>query len=736
MIELLNRKLKIFFLTGFLILTHVSVVLCMTPAPIVYVAGDGSGDFNCDGKDDHTEINQALKFVTENPGYTTVYLKGPFTYVIDNTLLIGSNTILEGDSSAKIELVSNARWKASTPMIKENNFNSHDITIRGFTIDGNREGNTNVISGKDYYNLIHLSDCQNINVYDMNLTNNHGDGLKTDNCSNIKFYNNEAYSLGHDALYTSTCSNVEAYNNNVACRTNSGLRIYNTNHVSIHDNIITSQADGGEGIEIQKYGSLDMDDIEVYNNIIYETDLAGILVFGLGTYNTSSANVHIHHNHIYDTGTDSKDKVIGGVLSEGFNALIENNVIDGVYGTGIVQKSAYSSAPEGSEYVITVRNNIITNTRTSAGVGNGSGICNLLADTHSFVLQNNCFYNNTGGDYVDVQASPSDIAADPQYADRDKHDYHLKSNAGRWNGSCWVNDNISPCIDAGDPSLDYSNEPEPNGNRINIGPDGNTRHASKTELYVSTPILPTANFNTNVTSGYTPLSIQFIDSSQNTNVWKWNFGDSTNSTQKNPVHTYSAAGNYTVMLTVSNANGTDSKTATINVKTVLQKPVASFSASPITGNSPMKVTFSDKSTGTPTNWKWSFGDGTTSTDKNPTHTYSGAGKYTVGLTVTNAAGSNSVTKSSHINVATALKAPVASFSASSTSGKVPLKVTFTDKSTGSPTSWRWSFGDGTSSTSRNPVHTYSKKGKYTVSLTAKNAKGSNTKTMSGYITVK
>jgi Disaggregatase related len=148
-------------------------------------------------------------------------------------------------------------------------------------------------------------------------------------------------------------------------------------------------------------------------------------------------------------------------------------VIDGVYGTGIVQKSAYSSAPEGSGYVITVRNNIITNTRTSAGVGNGSGICNLLADTHSFVLQNNCFYNNTGGNYVDVQASPSDIAADPQYADRDKHDYHLKSNAGRWNGSCWVNDNISsPCIDAGDPSSDYSNEPESNGNRINIGPDG------------------------------------------------------------------------------------------------------------------------------------------------------------------------------------------------------------------------------------------------------------------------
>jgi len=483
-------------------------------------------------------------------------------------------------------------------------------------------------------------------------------------------------------------------------------------------------------------------------------------------------------NQIYDTGTRSNTKVIGGILSGGFNALIENNVIDDAYGAGIAQNNVYSLAPAGSGYVITVRNNIITNTRKSSAGGNGCGISNLIANTHSFVLQNNCFYSNTGGNYVGVQASPSDIAADPQYADRSKQDYHLKSKAGRWDGKAWVNDSISsPCIDAGDLSLDYSNEPKPNGNRINIGPDGNTKYASKTELYVSTPILPTANFNTNVTSGYTPLSIQFIDSSQNTNVWKWNFGDSTNSTQKSPVHTYSAAGNYTVTLTVSNANGTDSKTTTINVKAVLQNPVASFSASPITGNSPMKVTFSDKSTGTPTkelernnlrnaffnsneimeqrvksfkysvkiessyfaagtNWKWSFGDGTTSTDKNPTHTYSGAGKYTVGLTVSNAAGSNSVTKSSHINVATALKAPVASFSASSTSGKVPLKVTFTDKSTGSPTSWRWSFGDGTSSTSRNPVHTYSKIGKYTVSLTAKNAKGSNTKTMSGYITVK
>jgi len=80
--------------------------------------------------------------------------------------------------------------------------------------------------------------------------------------------------------------------------------------------------------------------------------------------------------------------------------------------------------------------------------------------------------------------------------------------------------------------------------------------------------------------------------------------------------------------------------------------------------------------------------------------------------------------------------PVAAFSASPTSGKVQLKVTFTDKSTGSPAAWKWDFGDGSKSFLQNPTHKYSKAGTYTVSLTVKNAKGSNTKTISGYITVK
>ncbi|MDQ1253005.1 MAG: tripartite motif-containing protein 71 [Euryarchaeota archaeon] len=82
----------------------------------------------------------------------------------------------------------------------------------------------------------------------------------------------------------------------------------------------------------------------------------------------------------------------------------------------------------------------------------------------------------------------------------------------------------------------------------------------------------------------------------------------------------------------------------------LTKPVADFSAFPSSGFAPLKVQFTDQSTGTPTSWNWSFGDESNSTEKNTTHTYSSAGNYTVNLTVSNIKGTDS--KLSAINVST------------------------------------------------------------------------------------
>jgi len=172
------------------------------------------------------------------------------------------------------------------------------------------------------------------------------------------------------------------------------------------------------------------------------------------------------------------------------------------------------------------------------------------------------------------------------------------------------------------------------------------------QFIVQEPVPPVADFSSNVTSGYSPLTVQFTDLSKDAIGRNWNFGDGTNSTAKNPTHKYSATGNYTVSLKATNYadSNTTTKANYIKVTAATPKPVAAFSGSPTSGNAPLNVTFTDKSTGNLTGWKWTFGDGTYSTAKNPTHKYSAKGNYTVALTATNAAGSNTTTKANYIKV--------------------------------------------------------------------------------------
>lgn len=162
-----------------------------------------------------------------------------------------------------------------------------------------------------------------------------------------------------------------------------------------------------------------------------------------------------------------------------------------------------------------------------------------------------------------------------------------------------------------------------------------------------------------------------------------------------------------------------------------KEPTAAFTVTQTSWQAPFNMSFTDKSTGTIFMWVWDFGDGTTSNDQNPVHSYAAAGKYNVTLQVMGA-GSNAITKVVTVAASkpTASKAPVAAFT-TSISGKT---VKFTDKSTGSPTSWSWNFGDKGTSTVKNPSHKYAKAGKFKVTLTVKNKYGSNTKT--NYVTVK
>jgi PKD repeat protein len=150
------------------------------------------------------------------------------------------------------------------------------------------------------------------------------------------------------------------------------------------------------------------------------------------------------------------------------------------------------------------------------------------------------------------------------------------------------------------------------------------------------------------------------------------------------------------------------------------------------------VQFVDSSTGSPTSWQWNFGDGLTSTARNPVHIFSGSGFRRVTLIAANSVAAKTVTRTVAIMSAkTTEPATLSSLSAAFTySPSSPLAgqmAQFTDTSSGAPTSWQWNFGDGTSSTAQNPGHSYPAAGFYDVSLTV--TRGSESKIMNHTVTV-
>ncbi|MBN1811684.1 MAG: PKD domain-containing protein, partial [Anaerolineae bacterium] len=210
-------------------------------------------------------------------------------------------------------------------------------------------------------------------------------------------------------------------------------------------------------------------------------------------------------------------------------------------------------------------------------------------------------------------------------------------------------------------------------------------------------------------------TVQFTDQSHmaGASAWAWDFGDGQTSTLQNPTHTYAAEGNYTVRLTVTGTAG-QLFARKLGYGSVVPD-FADFSADVTTGLTPLTVHFTDQSQVTGASaWLWNFGDGQSSAEQNPTHTYTAVGSFTVGLTVTGTSGQPSVQKTNYITV---MPSSV-DFTADVTSGLPPLAVQFTDQSqVAGASAWLWEFGDGQTSTVQNPAHVYTGEGDFTVRLT-------------------
>ncbi len=161
-----------------------------------------------------------------------------------------------------------------------------------------------------------------------------------------------------------------------------------------------------------------------------------------------------------------------------------------------------------------------------------------------------------------------------------------------------------------------------------------------------------ANFSTTSAAGCAPLPVGFTDLSTGTGIstWVWDFGDGGTSALQHAVHLYNAAGTYTVRLIVSGGSCSDTLVVSGLVTVQPPEPVGAFTGTPTTGEVPLAVALTDQSAPVPSSWNWDFGDGNSSSQQHPSHTYQLPGTYDVTLIASNACGADTLVRAAYIVV--------------------------------------------------------------------------------------
>lgn len=246
-------------------------------------------------------------------------------------------------------------------------------------------------------------------------------------------------------------------------------------------------------------------------------------------------------------------------------------------------------------------------------------------------------------------------------------------------------------------------------------------------LWIAISYSQTANFTASLTQGCSPVVVRFQDQSTGgITSWFWDFGNGATATLQNPSTTYFTPGSYTVTLTVTNSQGTNTLTRTQYIL-VYPKPAINFTVNDSTACFPHPAQFTDLSVAGPgtvnTTWLWDFGDGSQATSQNPRHVYTSSGNYTVTLKATNDKGCYSVlNKTAYVQIAGGVKADFTN--TQPTNCLPPFNINFTSNGTGPGTlSYLWNFGDGSTSTQINPSHSYTTTGNYAITYVISSTNG-------------
>ena len=411
---------------------------------------------------------------------------------------------------------------------------------------------------------------------------------------------------------------------------------------------------------------VDGPNIDIYNNTFYDTTTnnAGGMACIYFAGNTSGKV----YNNLFIDAPESN-----GFIDVVFDSSVVSNTLVRIYNNTFYQDwlppfnldtndAAYTNSGAQLTWetgdLVDMKNNIHYDATT--GSSQNVAIDMVSTNSPSWTLDYNCYWDyNTQGYMFHWYpgTNPPDYWLTFPYLQSIGWETHGQNNDpqfvslayGSWSPNSISNDYHlaagSPCIGAG---VNLSAVGLPG---LNADKDGNPRPSSGQwdlgAYQYALPSPPVAAFSATPTSGTAPLTVTFYDASTGsiTNGY-WQFGDGgvTNTTATTVLHSYAAAGTYTVSLVVSGPGGASTSTQPnlITVAAPPQPPVAAFSATPTSGTAPLTVTFYDASTGSITNRYWQFGDGTVTntTATTVSHSYAIAGTNTVSLIVSGPGGAS------------------------------------------------------------------------------------------------
>ncbi|AKB33224.1 Cell surface protein [Methanosarcina siciliae HI350] len=621
-------------------------------------------------------------------GDTTIVADDSSTYVIN---IQGDNVTIQGLSvSGGLHGIVLENSKDSTlknNVVYSNLFfgiylsNSNNITLENNTIYNNTNGinlvfsSGNQISGNKVFN-----DTLGSSTHNIFLNNSHNNKLQRNTVSNGDYGIAMRYSNNNNL----TSNNAYANNRGIYLTLTSGKNTLLDNQVNsnLMSGIILDNAGSGNNL---------------INNTVRLNTATGIWLANSSNNNLNINNASENSKGIYLQSSASENTLSGNIVNSntGSGIVLENagsnnnltgNIVDSNvnYGIYLVRSSnnylLSNNASRNSKgiYIVDSSGNKVSSNILSDTITEGI----MLSISNGNTLSRNRAFNNSFGIYLNSSDS-NNISSNTVTSSRrfsiglcaasngnqifDNHFNSTYNTRVRNASNDWNKTKTKGTSIAGGPYIggNFWEKPDGTGHSQiynDTDGDGITDEDGIIKVFttenvmdylplvaVAPPVVPAANFSTNVSSGYAPLTVQFTDLSEDATSRNWDFGDGNNSSEQNPIHSYPIVGSYTVNLTVYNPDGTDSKTAVI---TVLEEggnegneteilPTANFTVNKTGGYYPLTVLFTDTSQNA-TGRSWDVdGDGVEdSNEASFAYTYTSRGTYEAKLTAINANGTN------------------------------------------------------------------------------------------------